>query len=341
MVARNASNLPTLSPRSEVVARNIVVNGYDLEEARSAVSRIFVDHRFAADARKPSRPVRVSYTNFDALSLCYFDYGRKIEIQPDQLRDFYLLLIPLSGHSQLKCGSRAVEVGQGSAALLPAERDFRIQFSADARQMIVRVDRRKLTQCAENYLGRSLSRSPDIEPELAWSFDEMAPLRHAVGALFSLGNQTLPTPSRKMLMQSAEEFFLNSLLFLQRNDMSLALASGRLSDACPRVVRRAESYIAANLADPISISDLVKASGGSTRTLFDSFKRFRKVAPMQYVRRLRLDRAHQQLQSGNEGISVSSVAVGFGFQHLGRFATDYFRVFAEMPSETLKRARSR
>lgn len=331
----------TLSPRSDLVVRNILVDGYDLDEARSAVSRIFVDHRLIASAGRPPRPVRVSYKHFDALSLCYFDYGRKIGIHPDQLQDFYLLLVPLSGHVTLRSGSRVVETGMGSAAVLPAERDFSMQWSVDARQIIVRVDRRRLVRCVESYLGRNVTRSPDIELALAWGSEGMAPLRHALASLVSLGHRPLDLRGYRVIARAAEDLFFHSLLMLQRSDMSAAIASGRLSGACSRIVRRAESYIEANLTEPLSILDLVNASGGSARALFDSFKRFRNMPPMRYVRHRRLQRAREELKAGNEATNIAGIAFGLGFQHLGRFAADYAREFGEKPSETLRFAQSR
>jgi AraC-like DNA-binding protein len=39
--------------------------------------------------------------------------------------------------------------------------------------------------------------------------------------------------------------------------------------------------------------------------------------------------------------NISSIAMGWGFTHLGRFSSDYKKLFGETPSETLKRVARR
>ncbi|MBO6719782.1 MAG: AraC family transcriptional regulator [Rhizobiaceae bacterium] len=326
---------------SQLASHDVLVDGNDLDEARSAVSRIFVDHRLIANAEKPPRPVTVSCRHFSALSLCYFDYGREIGINPDQLRKYYLLQLPLSGHVNVQSASRHAMSTVGSATLLPAERDFSMHWSEDSRQLVVRIDRLELLQCLERYLGQNLTKSPDFDLELDWSSERMAPLRYALGSLSALARFPAGSPGHAMIARAAEDSFMYGLLMLQASDMTKAIIAGQLSSACPRIVKRAEDYIEANLAEPITISDLVDASGGTARTLFDSFKRFRDMPPMRYVRHRRLLRAREDLKAGGPATGVADVAVAWGFQHLGRFAADYARQFGETPSETLKRARAR
>jgi AraC-like DNA-binding protein len=213
-----------------------------------------------------------------------------------------------------------------------------MQWSADARQLIVRIDRAKLVHCLERYLGQSLTKSPDLDIKVEWSSSRLAPLRHALGTLVSIARLTPGAPGADLIAQGAEQAFVYSLLMLHGSDFSKAIETGRRSGACSRVVRRAEDFIESNLAEPITIADLVDASAGSARTLFDSFKRFRDMSPMRYVRHLRLGRVHELLKQGDETTSVSGVALSWGFQHLGRFAAEYARQFGESPSATLQKA---
>ena len=74
----------------------------------------------------------------------------------------------------------------------------------------------------------------------------------------------------------------------------------------------------------------------SLRSLYTGFKAFCGVTPMQYLKELRLDRAHAELQGASHGAQVSGVALRWGFGHLGRFSADYHARFGENPSETLR-----
>jgi transcriptional regulator GlxA family with amidase domain len=77
----------------------------------------------------------------------------------------------------------------------------------------------------------------------------------------------------------------------------------------------------------------------SERSLYAAFQRQLGVAPMAYVRRRRLERAHDELlrSSPNGRCTVIGVALRNGFTHAGRFAAAYRRRFGESPSETLRR----
>jgi transcriptional regulator GlxA family with amidase domain len=59
---------------------------------------------------------------------------------------------------------------------------------------------------------------------------------------------------------------------------------------------------------------------------------------MTYLRRFRLDRAHELLCSADpETTSVTDVAMTCGLRHLGRFAAEHHDRYGETPSQTLHR----
>jgi AraC-like DNA-binding protein len=329
-----------LAINRELITRNLIVKGNDLDEARDAVARIFVDHKLDTREFRPSRPVVVSCNAFRALKLCYFDYGREISISPDQLQDFYLLLIPLSGVFRVRCGATDLTVGAGSACILPTDRDLDMHWSSDATQLIVRIDKRRMQECAEGVLGQRLTRAPHFDLDVNWTSPRLAPLRHAVAALAgTVGIAGLP--GFDLIAGSIETTLMLSLLFHHENCMSKALSDGRLSTVCPKIVRRAEAFIEQHLGEPIGVDDIVGAVGGSSRSLFESFNRFRNMSPMRYVRHQRLNKVRDELQNPDDRTRVGTVALNWGFQHKGRFAGEYAKLFGETPSQTLERSRRR
>ena len=95
----------------------------------------------------------------------------------------------------------------------------------------------------------------------------------------------------------------------------------KLSPA-PHFVRRVEDYIRHHYAETLTIEKLAGIAGVSTRTLFSGFRDFRQLTPMAYLKTIRLEKAHEALQSSDvEGSAgVTKVALDTGFSHLGRFA---------------------
>jgi AraC-like DNA-binding protein len=108
--------------------------------------------------------------------------------------------------------------------------------------------------------------------------------------------------------------------------------------ALPHHVKLALDYLRANLAEKVTLADLATACGISQRALLTQFKHFLDVSPIAHLLRMRLTAAHAQLQQSDGTISISEIASRCGLIHLGRFATEYRRVFGELPSATLRRA---
>jgi AraC-like DNA-binding protein len=106
-------------------------------------------------------------------------------------------------------------------------------------------------------------------------------------------------------------------------------------------VRTAREFIDSIPNDPLTVLDLCRALGVSRRTLQRSFAEIHGIAPLAYLRYVRLNRARRDLlQACDAWTSVANVATHWGFWHLGRFSLDYRRLFGELPSDTLRRALS-
>lgn len=103
-------------------------------------------------------------------------------------------------------------------------------------------------------------------------------------------------------------------------------------------MRRAVRFIDDHLAEPITVADVARAAGLSTRGLFAGFQRDLQVSPMAYLRLARLSAARDELQSSNpDAATVDAVAMRWGFVDTVRFTRRYREAFRETPEETLRR----
>ena len=105
------------------------------------------------------------------------------------------------------------------------------------------------------------------------------------------------------------------------------------------LARRAEAWLRQNLAEPPSIAELCAALNSSERTLHEAFREHLGATPKAYLKTLRLNAAHHDLLRARPSTRVTDVALDWGFVHFGWFSQDYRRLFAETPSQTLRRAR--
>ncbi len=106
------------------------------------------------------------------------------------------------------------------------------------------------------------------------------------------------------------------------------------------VVARARSLIASNCQEPISVQDLARRLDVSTRTLEYSFQEVLDTTPAAYIKIVRLHEARRAIRRAAPQETVTNIAATWGFWHFGRFASDYRKLFGELPSETrgLRRA---
>lgn len=108
-------------------------------------------------------------------------------------------------------------------------------------------------------------------------------------------------------------------------------------DNQPALLRKALDFIDANAATDIALSDIARAVHVSPRAVQYMFRRHLETTPLQYLRRLRLHHAHQELLAGDHAHdTVTNIAARWGFAHTGRFAVLYRETYGQSPHTTLR-----
>lgn len=108
-------------------------------------------------------------------------------------------------------------------------------------------------------------------------------------------------------------------------------------DAHPATLRRAVAFIDENAHLDVSVADVAAAASVTIRAVQLAFQRHMGTSPMDYLRRVRLDHARQDLmRAGPDGeLTVTAVAYRWGFRSSSRFAAAYRRAYGVSPSHTL------
>lgn len=89
----------------------------------------------------------------------------------------------------------------------------------------------------------------------------------------------------------------------------------------------------------VTIAELCDRVGKSRRTVERVFRESTDVSPARYLFLCRMQRAHGDLMSArSRELTVTEVAMRWGFCQLGRFAGAYRQLFEELPSDTLQRS---
>lgn len=320
------------------LSRHSVLDTTDLDHARDAMGKIFCLHRLTPGTDVGSGRVRFNHVPIQALSLGLTDYGREVTIEPVPFEKFYILQIIREGRGEITCNGRRFEVKAGQASMLNPTGEMSLRGSRNCRKLIVKIDRAALERFAETWFGHYLAERIQFDNRLAWESADLAAARALVDLIVEDFESEAGVLSHIEAQKHFEQSFFSAILVSGRHSLRHLMKAR--SPAAPKAVKRAEDYIIAHAAEDITIADLVAASEVPTRTLFESFRRFRGITPMQYLRRYRLDRVREELSQAGSHASVTEVALRWNFQQLGRFSSHYASVFGEKPSETMRNARS-
>jgi AraC-like DNA-binding protein len=104
------------------------------------------------------------------------------------------------------------------------------------------------------------------------------------------------------------------------------------------IMRRFRRVVEESPDQPLYDAELCKAIGVSERTLRVCCQEQLGVGPKRYLQLRRLHLARRALREASaDAVTVTEVAMRYGFWHLGRFAGEYQSLFGEPPSSTLHR----
>jgi len=95
-----------------------------------------------------------------------------------------------------------------------------------------------------------------------------------------------------------------------------------------------------NAETAITVSDVAAQLGVSLRSLQGGFRHWRATTPNAFLRQARLRLVRGELARSGADTNVTTVALRYGFSHLGRFSAYYRSAFGETPSATLRRGRT-
>jgi AraC-like DNA-binding protein len=318
------------------LARHLLFETSDLDEARDRVGRVFCAHKL--EYVRPRRRLRMhqNIARVGNLALSYITYGADVCIDPDRLSTFFLVHLIPAGRSEIHIGKRSLIGSAEMGSVTSPTLAMRMRWSADCAHLVLKLDRAALERHLCALLGDLVTRPIEFEPELSLTTGPGGGFRRLINFVAAELDQDDSLLRSPLGMAGIEQILMTALLGTQPSNYSDALAK-QASPATPRHVMRAEDLIRAHPERPITVGDLTATSGVSARTLFEGFQRFRGTTPMALLRTIRLERVRAELEAAPPSENIAGIAFKWGIVHLGRFARDYRRRFGELPSHTLRK----
>jgi transcriptional regulator GlxA family with amidase domain len=107
--------------------------------------------------------------------------------------------------------------------------------------------------------------------------------------------------------------------------------------AVPEALKDAVSFIHRHAAGGVGINDVAAAVHLTPRAVQYLFRHRLDTTPTEYLRSVRLHRAHQDLMATDRSnATVTEIAARWGFAHTGRFAVLYRQTYGQSPHTTLR-----
>ncbi len=128
----------------------------------------------------------------------------------------------------------------------------------------------------------------------------------------------------------------DTICWIPDNHDAWLTKSAIMPEARFRAAKRAQDYIEAHYREAVHIEDLCRVTCVGARTLQRCFREYFHLTASHYLKFVRLDSARRELAIADRtSISVTTIAMQNGCNHLGRFSVDYREHFGESPRETL------
>jgi AraC-like DNA-binding protein len=267
------------------------------------------------------------------IEIVKIDCGHPFEICNPEGFNYYTIKLPLEGKCEYsRDGQNFVACAEQAFANNPGEPSKK-RFNGSYVQIIICVSPDTLAEVVAAELGHPLV-DPVRFGGAPQSGSNIQLLTRLVEfSLLDMGGQEAAGHWR--IARQFERALLVTLLRAMPNNYSLEIDRQR-QEVAPFYIRRVESFICEKLAEPLTMADIVAASGVSSRSLFYGFQRWRATTPMAFLKAVRLDRARENLRrAAVDGGNITDIALGVGYSHLSRFSSDYRSRFGERPSDTL------
>ncbi|GAA3455594.1 AraC family transcriptional regulator [Dactylosporangium matsuzakiense] len=248
---------------------------------------------------------------------------------------FLLAGAVLQGNGVLHRGRESIVLPRTGGFLYPTG----VPFTADWDDVTLAIVRMPITEIAQLAEATSGLPAADLRFESVTPVSE--PMRRYWSATATHLVRQLAVPDANLpplVLEQLRQLAAASLLTVFPNTMMTAARLPGPGRVPPAAVRRAVAFMDAHAAEPLTAATIAAAAGVGVRGLQVAFRRHLDQTPLEYLRRVRLEHAHRELQvaePGN-GTTIKGIARRWGFANPGRFTAEYRTVYGHLPSRTLR-----
>ena len=261
-----------------------------------------------------------------------------VSLECGELCSGYRVNVLRSGYLESVHRGSSLRTGAGTVAVYQPEGHAAVRWAAGSRMLGMKIDRCAAHDALSDALGRQVTSQIDFAPVAPTTTSKA---RSWINMLLVLCEQASRRDSllhQPLVGLPFVDSVVRGFLFAADHPHRDAIAAEPGRQAPPHAIRAAIEIIEQEAHLPTTVSSLAARTHVSVRSLQHGFRSYLDVSPMEYLRQVRLRRAHQKLlESDPSEVTVASIAYQWGFTNLGRFAAAHAARYGEAPSKTLRR----
>jgi AraC-like DNA-binding protein len=247
----------------------------------------------------------------------------------------YAVGLPVHGPMHADHCGQELDLGPGRAAVFAPVAEAAVATGDRVDVVLVRIRSVALEDALEALLGRPVRRPLPLPTTMTLDTDAGRALTATIRVVAHALPGTVSVLANPMSAEPLQERLLVRLLLATDHPDRDAL-DGRVPTWGPRTVRHCVDLIEAHPEWPLTLANLAAAAGLSIRSLEGCWVRHRDRPPEHDIGRVRLDRAHRDLDFYRPGeTTVAAVAAAWGFRPQP-FVAAYGARFGRSPAETLR-----
>jgi len=238
--------------------------------------------------------------------------------------------IPAAEDGQMSMGSKRLSAD--AVCIRDGGAEFDLMTAANFDLYGIVVDRAAFAEHVERSARQDLDRLLKQGDVISLPTLQKASLCASLANI--LDDARTPGEENPILLQ--DRIFELLTRVLQQGHASAPVKRSQLSRQ--QTVDRIREHLLQNPANPPSIPELCERLHLSRRALQNCVEEVTGLAPLAFMRSIRLNAVRRELRQGRTGEPISSIAYNWGFSHLSQFARDYRQLFGELPSEARHQA---
>jgi AraC-like DNA-binding protein len=307
----------------------------DVDQAREALARVYGDGRLTPVGSGKSFLQQFNVAPLGRITITAMEWGCGMTFDAPSLDGCFDFSSIVQGHAKVRVGREVVETDAHRSVVMSPSESLHIRWDQRLVSLNAKVERRTLESHLAAIAGIDVKQRLEFSPAMLITGPSATVVR-LVRHMANEVNQDASLLDFPLVAESFSETLLTTVLFAQPNNYSESLTR-KPPSAEPNYVRRAEEYLEAHCDQPVTAELLASVVGVSLGTLYAAFRKHRDYTPIGFLRLVRLRRVRAALLTASPDSTVNQVALKWGFNHLGRFASLYREHFGESPSETLGR----